>query len=216
MSKTKINIPTNARKRSPRKQSHKFLIIGDGASEQVYFEGFIGRNRCIKVISKGSGKTGMKQTFEVAARYVRDCGLDLRDGDRVAIVMDTDFRYGVEEMEDIRRRCAAKGYELYASNPCFEVWLLLHFQRYSRYSTADELVERLNAAMLKQIGKPYSKSKGIGWTDEMLEVAIDNAWNLQGDHECSVEWCSCNNPSTMVHVLAVDLKEKDEESSQNA
>ncbi len=212
MSKKEINIPSGGRKRIPRNQSHKILIIGDGASEQVYFEGFIGRNRYLKVIAKGSGKTGIKQTFEVAARYVRDCSLDLSGGDRVAIVMDTDFRYGAEEMEDIRNRCAIKGYELYASNPCFEVWLMLHFQSYSRYSTAEELVERLNAVMSKQIGRSYSKSQGIRWTEEMLEFAIQNAIDLQGGHECTVGWCSCNNPSTMVHVLAMDLRGKDGES----
>ena len=51
----------------------------------------------------------------------------LRDGDQLWLVIDRDA-WKPERVSSIAQECQAKGYFLAVSNPCFEIWLLLHFE----------------------------------------------------------------------------------------
>lgn len=58
--------------------------------------------------------------------------LDYREGlDHVCVVVDRDkdSRDG-RKIDDFIRECSRFGFEPYISNPCFELWLLMHFEEY--------------------------------------------------------------------------------------
>jgi hypothetical protein len=48
------------------------------------------------------------------------------EGDECWLLIDVD-RWRAEKLADVTQKAAQKGYRLGVSNPCFEVWLLLHF-----------------------------------------------------------------------------------------
>lgn len=51
----------------------------------------------------------------------------VKDEDEFGIVIDRDAKSTSSEgMEEIIRYCLEKGYKCYISNPCFELWLLMH------------------------------------------------------------------------------------------
>lgn len=53
------------------------------------------------------------------------------DIDRICVVIDRDRdNRGAGKMDEFLRRCARSGYAPYISNPCFELWLLMHFDEY--------------------------------------------------------------------------------------
>jgi hypothetical protein len=53
----------------------------------------------------------------------------LRDGDQLWLVIDRDSQsWKPKEMVEVARACQQKKYYLAVSNPCFELWLLLHFE----------------------------------------------------------------------------------------
>ncbi len=53
----------------------------------------------------------------------------LRDGDQLWLVIDRDSQsWKPKEMAEVGRACQQKNYYLAVSNPCFELWLLLHFE----------------------------------------------------------------------------------------
>lgn len=53
------------------------------------------------------------------------------DIDRVCVVIDRDRdNRDASKMDEFLRRCAQSGYVPYISNPCFELWLLMHFDEY--------------------------------------------------------------------------------------
>lgn len=66
----------------------------------------------------------IEKSREVSSRrYQRENG----DRDQVWVVFDKDDHEGVEQLI---RRCEQGGVNVAFSNPCFEVWLLLHFIDY--------------------------------------------------------------------------------------
>ena len=177
------------------------LIVGDGKSERRYFEQLRDSGTIIKVISRDTNETGIDNTIAKAHGYVSDYKLDLRR-DRVAIVTDLDYRYDLEGVKTMVRKCDAECYELYLSNPCFEVWLVLHYKKQTKAMDPDQLCDLLT----KLSGKEYRKSMGIQWSIQMQETAIDNANRLAGGKPLTAERCLETDPSTMVHILVESIK----------
>ncbi len=64
------------------------------------------------------------------------------DGDKFVVVMDRDAKsHSRETLEEIAQICTNRkdeGFEFYLSNPCFELWLLLHFQDVSSLSVKQQ------------------------------------------------------------------------------
>lgn len=53
----------------------------------------------------------------------------LQDRDQLWLVIDRDSQsWSIEMISRIAQECHSKGYFLAASNPCFELWLPLHFE----------------------------------------------------------------------------------------
>ncbi len=86
---------------------------------------------------------------ETPARLVREAaeraGLvrsrrRIEDYDQVWCVLDVDTH---ETLEEALREAGRLGIHMAVTNPCFELWLLWHFEEVSRHVTAKGLRERL-------------------------------------------------------------------------
>ena len=187
---------------TPQRQTGLVLIIGDGESERIYFERL--SDLCISVGIRpyALAKTGPDVILRKTREYVRKHGLDPARGDLVAIVMDLDNRFEYEVIESMAGRCRELGYELFISNPSFEVWLLCHFELPTHPYTPVELMEEMDRVM----GRRYGKSSGFDLTDPMVDKAIRNSRRLLPDEECNVSGCFKRNPSTMVHALVESIR----------
>lgn len=177
------------------------LIVGDGKSEKHYFEQLRDSGTIIKVISRDTNETGIDNTIAKARGYVSVCQLNLKR-DKVAIVTDLDYRYDMEDVRNMVRKCDAEGYALYLSNPCFEIWLVLHYKKPTKAMDPDQLCDLLEELSEKK----YKKSNGILWNIQMLETAIDNANRLAGGKPLTAERCLETDPSTMVHMLVESIR----------
>ncbi len=69
----------------------------------------------------------MKALDRFCDRYYYEEGLD-----ELWLVVDTD-RWGDKKLADVATKCHQKGYQMAVSNPCFELWLLLHLKSLSEY-----------------------------------------------------------------------------------
>ena len=53
------------------------------------------------------------------------------DVDRICVIVDRDRDNRTSsDIDDFIRRCKRSGYEPYVTNPCFELWLLMHFEAF--------------------------------------------------------------------------------------
>ena len=181
----------------PRRSNGLVLMVGDGESERVYFERYSDLCTTVGIKAYALSKTGPDVILRKTKEYVRRFDLDPFNGDLVAIVMDLDDRFTKGEIADMERRCKELGYDLFLSNPSFEVWLLSHFRVLTHAYTPSELVEDLD----RELGGKYSKSRGFEIDDEMVDRAIRNSRKLLPDSECTPLGCYEQNPSTMVHFF---------------
>ncbi len=97
----------------------------------------------------------------------------LKPIDELWLVIDKD-RWPEGALSDILTQCSQKKYSLIVSNPCFEIWLLLHRASFNDY-TADELNElvenkRTNLTGRTRLEKELIKLCG-SYTKENLDTS---------------------------------------------
>ena len=151
----------------PRRTKPVILIVTEGEkSEPKYFEHFRTRQNNVEVRvvpnSKNGGKTDYLNLIRKASRICKDDDLSPKSGDSVWIVADGDVNY--QAADAIKKKNAAltqarataekEAYSLLISNPCFELWYLLHL----RYTTAhlpdyDAVKKALEQAGIKDYEK---------------------------------------------------------------
>lgn len=131
------------RRPSPTRMYRTLYIIATEGSETepAYFAMFQGRNATIKVkILDSRQKSAPGQVLRRAEQYI--VTESLRKTDSVWLVLDRDT-WGEPELKLVCQTCQAKGFHLVVSNPCFEYWLLLHFEKGSDVTTASICRDRL-------------------------------------------------------------------------
>jgi len=133
---------------------------------------------------------------------------DLKSDDEFWLVIDVD-RWGDAKLAEIAQECHQKGYELAVSNPCFELWLLLHLRPLDEYSqeTLNEFLEnprvgrerkRLGMELLNILGEYNKSNLDVDQFLPSVEQAIQRARDL--DTRPNDRWP--NDLGSRVYLLA--------------
>lgn len=101
------------------------------------------------------------------------------DIDKMCLIVDRDKKSFKEEQYNyVKEECERKSFKLYVTNPCFEFWLLLHFDEVHLINK-EELLENKRASsrvrfVESELKKyfPYNKNK---YNAELLIEKIDSA-----------------------------------------
>lgn len=193
-------------KRRKRKVHPTILIISEGKDTEVnYFKEFNFKyvNVDIKIADKNSAgknksrKTDPSHLVDKAIDYIEHkYDINEDDGDSVWCLIDVDLNYKnpdsinqrVEELERAYKK--TKDYEkerkqiinLGISNPCFEIWYLLHYI----YTTANlKDYDAVKNKLVKETSlKDYEKNKCINsLLHDKTSEAIKNSVKLKDYHE---------------------------------
>jgi hypothetical protein len=126
---------SNRRAVAARRLSTRLLIVcGALQTEKQYFEGLRGieRNSAVTVVLK----THPRSPTEVVryARKLRQANPD--DFDEVWCVLDVDEFQDIAEAAAFAKR---NGIKVAVSNPCFELWLLLHLSGHTAHISTREV-----------------------------------------------------------------------------
>lgn len=195
-------------------QMTRHLIVCEGTqTEPLYFEGLkehLGEanGRKVDICICGSGE----HTLGLFERAQDLCRKSPNLYDHVWLVYDKDY-FPAEEFDCVESSCAGiqglSSFHALWSNPCFEVWFLLHF----RYSTAElttaECLQKTKAAWAREYGVPYEKNDKRSFSRllPLLPRAKDNAERLHAFHESmGDEKPSMQCPDTMVPALFAELE----------
>ena len=187
-----------SRKVRTRELRQRFLIVCEGKkTEPNYFNGFRVNKKIVEVEAYGLGKDPTKIVEEAINRKDGDfdqiwCVFD-RDSDSVTI---QDFNNALKMIEDNNMNVAY-------SNPCFELWYLLHFAyRDTQISCKDcqkKLGEYLKYEYQKNSDTMYEK------LESLQPQAIRNAQRLLAEYNPPNP--ANDNPSTTVHLLVEELNQ---------
>ena len=193
-----------ARRKGNRKGLPAILIVCEGReTEPNYIEGLcehLGVNMAAVTIVRGDNATRPPDLVRRAQKlFTSDGGYD-----RVYVVCDGDAG-GLTEartlaQKPLRNRARdSTTVEVIANDPCFEFWLLLHFEYSSRLGTANETIARL-----RRFEPGYSKSdpRLFDLMATGLDTACRHAANLRAEHART----GTNSPRSDMPLLADTLK----------
>lgn len=196
------------RRRGPwRPPRRRILIVCEGeVTEPDYFNTFRRdlRNPLVEVEIDGRGGPP-KTLVERAARRKRKAESEARREsdaylgyDEVWCVFDVDDHAHLAAAREQARRA---GIQLAVSNPCFELWALLHFQAQTARIERKRAGERLRRHL-----PGYEKSLSFERLKPGYPQAVERAQHL--DRCCDESGRPGDNPSTGVYRLTERIREE--------
>ena len=158
-------------RRPPVRVYRKLYIIATegAATEPAYFEIFQDRDTTIKVrLLDSRHKSAPLKVLKRAEQYITK--QRLRKNDAVWLVLDRD-NWPESALNEVWNRCQVKKFNLAVSNPCFEYWLLLHFENGSGVSNANNCRDKL-LRYLPNFAKGHVEIEKL---KTRIQTAIENA-----------------------------------------
>ncbi|MFC8047858.1 RloB family protein [Nocardia sp. NPDC057353] len=152
----------------------------------------------VDIAIEEAGATPMR-LVESACADKRRADLDI---DHYWCVFDVESPQPHPHLERARRKARDNGVRLAISNPCFELWLVLHHRQHSRHLSTDQAVDlrrTLDGADGKHLdGTAYVKR---------AEVAIRGARSLRKKHENDGTNFPNDNPSSSVDEFVTHIRD---------
>jgi hypothetical protein len=196
-------------RRAPfREPKPVILIVCEGErTEPEYFEGFARACRNSRVRIRVAEEHGVPRTLVTTAkRYKKAAEADAKRGgddhlayDAVWCVFDVDDH---PQVADARQMARANGIELAISNPCFELWLLLHFRESPGMQPRDTM-----RRMLSRHVPGYDKRVEFTVYAEGYPQAVKRAEQM--DKKAEEDGDSGRNPTTGAYRLTREIERKE-------
>ncbi len=192
------------RRRSPwRDPFPRFLIACEGKrTEKGYFLHIQHSERLpinLEIVNVNDPSALLDRVLQLKANSEREAKKfsdDTRLFDEVWCVFDVDQH---PRLNQVKSRAQAAGVHVAISNPCFELWILLHFQDYRKAETSAKIQQLLNKHLPE-----YNKVLPCEQIMSLSPEAIARARKL--DHWQETRKKLGGNPSTQVYKLLVQLR----------
>ncbi len=194
----KINTRLRDRK-TRRKENEVILIVCEGEkTEKNYLnqlkDFFRLSNVSINIIS--SKKPDPSQIVEFTKEKNKDDSYD-----KVYCVFDKDTHSNFNEA---KQKCEKYNFEAIISNPCFEFWILLHFEYTTKSFGTNSPCSKLIDNDLKKYIKDYTKNYNFAnIIKQNLDIAIANAQKVNKEAENN----NCTSSYTFMDKLALKFQE---------
>lgn len=206
-SKRRSETRDHRRKPPYRDPRFRILIVCEGAlTEPAYFKAFQHemKNRRVHVelpdepgVPLTVVKTALRRRTEAEteAKRQKDANLSF---DSVWAVVDVDEHPNLTQAVELAR---SSGIEMAISNPCFELWALLHFEDQRAHIERDEV-----AARLRKHCSAYDKTLPYRKLSPSYRAAVVRAQSLADEAQHHEE--PNRNPTTDVHRLTELIRTK--------
>lgn len=188
-----------SRKTNFRDPKKVVILVCQGAeTEPIYFNNFRKKEFEVAIhIHREAGKDPIK--IIQTAKYLKNDQYEGAFIERIFCIYDVDNTLEIT-LKKSEKMANELGLKTCVSNPCFEIWYLLHFLYSTRYyNSYDEIKEDL----IRYIPE-YAKNKDIfSQLQPNQQKAIANARRLEEHHRNIGEdpsICGCN-PSTQVFYI---------------
>ena len=144
-------------------------IFAEGDTERIYLEHFANAKKGIYIIPVDTKHTDALGIVKKAKEYIDNENIDVDLGDRCYCVFDSDpiSNPNLKEAIDLIRGYKHKGLECIFSNPSFEIWFVLHFQKAPYGKTAKDIKRLVKRLVSDQI--PDYKE-----TSDIYDILLEN------------------------------------------
>lgn len=208
--------PHLSRRGPIREPKRRFVLYCEGSNaERDYFDALRGSWNATLIDVEIIGGVGVPQTVtEKAIAKLKDIQRQMRKErnsfekkDEVWAVFDRDENPNYDKSVE---RCEAVGVRVARSNPCFELWLILHFQDFNK-PDGHVKVQRYLKKIHPEYDPQHRKTLDCMNLMEFLEEAENRAARQLISRE--EERQPYGRPSTTVHELTRAVRRAAEEAS---
>lgn len=184
----------------------RLLVIAseDTHAVQLYFSRFSPRRVQFRILPTEEGRSSPKALTDRLDRFRDEFQID--DDDQLWYCGDLDHWAApshIGTLTEVLQHCRNCSYQVAISNPCFELWLLLHFSDVpTNVGNCDSVAKQLS-----MMADGYSKLRGCGIevTTEMVRTAIARAEQL----DVGVGDIPVGSPSTRIYRILKVLLERE-------
>jgi len=177
-----------------------YVIATEGEkTEPHYFKSLFRRkNIRMEILPTRRGQSSAEQVLKRLDNYRRKFD---SSPNKMWLVIDRDCEnFSKEQLSQIAQKCDAKGYNLALSNPCFELWLLLHQEKPKQPLTAAACKKEL-----KKLIPDFTKAKyDVAKLGKNIDLAVAHAKKLDNGDPLQ------DPPSTKVYKLVEKLNDERE------
>jgi hypothetical protein len=195
--------PLDRKAKLVRDASLVVIASEDKHAVRQYFDFFESTRIQFRVLETQDGKSAPEHVLNRINEYAEE--FEIGEGDTFWVVCDCDHWIEPNHIKNLRyvlQQCRQKDIQVALSNPCFDLWLLLHFAEFpvEDVLTCDEVARRLRATM-----GGYDKSKvyNLRIDDEKVSAAVKRA----SEKHPSLEEIP-NRLQTAVHLIIQSLVAK--------
>lgn len=169
-----------------KRERRRILLLGlegKNKTEKLYFSEFNHLQKKFVIRFASGNKTDPLQLVQNLEKDIHKQDLNLKDWDMAFAVFDVDNDIGKQRsIEEAKQIAGKKGIKLIPSNPCFEVWFLLHFEYSTAYCSNLDALQKL----CKYV-ENYDKSCScFNQIHPYLNTAIHNSKKLRKYHSESM------------------------------
>ena len=160
------------KKGDPFRDATLFVIVCEGAKrEGAYFEALADNSKRIKVriIPPENDKSSPEWLLNNASKAV-DKEYQLGEGDQLWFVLDVD-RWEKEQLHRLGKTCDENEKKWFCaiSNPCFEVWLFMHYNDITK--SASKSCQEFKAELHTLTKESYNKNIAVKFVDDAIKRA---------------------------------------------
>lgn len=191
------------RTHSSKNEKIKFTLFTEGRNtEPEYFKAIVGYNPDILIDLQIYRGVGCPMTIaEKASSFVKNSRP--RNGDSVWAVFDRDDH---PKFNDACTKCKSVNINTAISDPCFEIWLILHYEDYNKADDRHK-VQRYFSTLCNK----YNKNSGkIPDCKKIVESVIEAENRAQKQYEKRLQESDTDTPKrpyTTVHNLTKAMRE---------
>lgn len=207
MSKMRKEYDPNKVKRRKRKPI-VYIICEGKETETLYFKHFRSRNCLVDIIPIPSKHKAAEHLVKHAKSLISQADYYPKDGDQLWCVFDCDDNKD-SELQAAISYAEKQGYKIAYSNPAFEYWYLLHFEKRNGYlkdsATVIDILK--NKGYLENYGKSVDVFEELQeHQPEAIQYAKERVERLTRDQVAVI--CRDSNPVTTVYELVEFLNSR--------
>ena len=188
----------------PLRKRRKLIILGTegkNKTEMLYFSQLEKKQNKYHFIFASSNNTDPNGIINSTALKAKKEKINIKEGDFSAALFDLDLDIvKIKNIDQTLKLAEKKKVNLYTSNPCFELWYLLHFIYTTKsYSSNADVIKEL-----KKYIPNYEKNRcDFNILNPLSYKAITNARQMQIKTKeiNGMQKCLVNNPNTDVYLL---------------
>jgi hypothetical protein len=171
----KINRTKLLDRKHDRRSAKLFVIATEGKdTEKQYFEMFGSRKVKVEILATGDdNKSAPEYVLERLDKFKDRYGFS--EDDELWLVLDVDRWVKKNQLIAVCPQARQKGYQLAISNPCFEIWLCLHFRD---LHPEDKTCKHFEARLKADLGGYNKSNLDVSAYKPNVKSAIERSQSL--------------------------------------